>query len=52
MRHDERRALQLLARSPNGRTEALMLAHGFSPVMLGKLVLDDLARLDRTSRSS
>jgi hypothetical protein len=25
----ERRGLQLLARSPNGCTEALMMAHGF-----------------------
>jgi hypothetical protein len=26
---EQRRALQLLARSPNGCTEALILAHGF-----------------------
>jgi hypothetical protein len=40
---EQRRALQLLARSPNGCTEALMMAHGFPMDMLGKLVLDGLA---------
>jgi hypothetical protein len=40
---EQRRALQLLARSPNGCTEALMMAHGFESAMLGKLVLDGLA---------
>jgi hypothetical protein len=35
--------LQLLARSPTGCTETLMLAHGFSAEMLGRLVLDGLA---------
>jgi hypothetical protein len=39
----QRRALQLLARSPNGCTEALMLAHGFESAMLGDLVLNGLA---------
>jgi hypothetical protein len=37
---EQRRALRLLARSPNGCTEAIMLAHGFDLVMLGKLALD------------
>jgi hypothetical protein len=37
-------ALQLLVRSPNGCTEALMMAHGFEVAMLGKLVLDGLAK--------
>jgi hypothetical protein len=32
------RALQLLARYPNGCTEALMLAHGFTVVFLAWLV--------------
>jgi hypothetical protein len=40
---EQRRALQLLARSPNGCTEALMMAHGFDVSMLAKLVLDGLA---------
>jgi hypothetical protein len=33
----------LLARSPNGCTEALMMAHGFESAMLGQLVVDGLA---------
>jgi hypothetical protein len=40
---DHRRALQLLARSPNGCTEALLMAHGFEVATLGKLVLDGFA---------
>jgi hypothetical protein len=36
---EQRRALQLLARSPNGCTEALMMAHGFEVAMLSRLVL-------------
>ena len=40
---EQRRALQLLARSPNGCTEALMMAHGFESAMLGHLVVDGLA---------
>jgi hypothetical protein len=40
---EQRRALRLLARSPNGCTEALMLAHGFESAMLGDLVLNGLA---------
>jgi hypothetical protein len=43
---DQRRALRLLAGSPNGCTGALMLAHGFDGAMLGKLVLDGLARAE------
>jgi hypothetical protein len=39
---EQRRALQLLARSPTGCAEALMLAHGFSAEMLGHLMLDGL----------
>jgi hypothetical protein len=41
---EQRRALQLLARSPNGCTEAIMLAHGFELAMLEQLVLGDRAR--------
>jgi hypothetical protein len=37
---EQRRALQLLARSPNGSAEALMMAGGFEVALLGKLVLD------------
>jgi hypothetical protein len=40
---EQHRALQLLARSPNGCTEALMMAHGFESAMLGQLVVDGLA---------
>ena len=40
---EQRRALRLLARSPNGCTEALMMAYGFELAFLGKLVLDGLA---------
>ena len=37
------RALRLLAGSPLGCTEAIMLAHGFTVETLGSLVLDGLA---------
>jgi len=37
------RALRLLAGSPHGCTEAIMLAHGFTFEMLGRLVLGGLA---------
>jgi hypothetical protein len=40
---ERRRALQLLARSPTGCTETLMLAHGFSTEILGRLVIDGFA---------
>jgi hypothetical protein len=40
---ERQRALQLLARSPTGCTETLMLAHGFSAEMLGRLVIDGLS---------
>jgi ABC-type taurine transport system ATPase subunit len=40
---ERQRALQLLARSPTGCTETLMLAHGFNTEMLGRLVIDGLA---------
>jgi hypothetical protein len=38
------RALRLLAGSPNGATEAIMLAHGFKVETLGRLVVDGLAK--------
>jgi hypothetical protein len=43
---EPRRALRLLARSPNGCTEAIMLAHGFEVATIDKLVLDGLAKVE------
>jgi hypothetical protein len=43
MSRDKRRALRLLAAAPNGATEAIMLAHGFTVEMLGRLVMDEQA---------
>jgi hypothetical protein len=43
---EQRRALQLLARSPNGCAEALMMAHGFESAMLTDLLSHGLARAD------
>jgi hypothetical protein len=43
---EQRRALQLLARSPDGCTEAIMLAHGFESVMRDKLALDGLTKVE------
>ena len=40
---EQNRALRLLAGSPLGCTEAIMLAHGFTVETLGSLVLDGLA---------
>jgi hypothetical protein len=40
---DCRRALQVLAASPDGYTEAIMLAHGFKPSLLVDLIRDGLA---------
>jgi hypothetical protein len=37
------RALRLLAGSPHGCTEAIMLAHGFTDEILGRLVMNGLA---------
>jgi hypothetical protein len=44
--NEQRRALQLLARSPNGCTEALLLAHGFELAMLGKIAFDGFANVE------
>jgi len=43
---EEQRALELLARFPEGCTEALMLAHGFTIDMLGELGVGGLLRVD------
>jgi hypothetical protein len=40
---EQRRALRLLAGSPPGVTEAMMLAHGFTNEMLARLIIDGLA---------
>jgi hypothetical protein len=40
---EKRRALQLLARSPDGCTEALMMAYGFPIELLGDLVMAAVA---------
>lgn len=37
---EQRSALRLIARSPNGCTEALLMAHGFELAFLGNLVFD------------
>jgi hypothetical protein len=44
---EQRRALQMLAGSPLGATEAIMLAHGFTNAMLDALVRDGLATAER-----
>jgi hypothetical protein len=41
---DRRRALALLAGSPDGCTEAVMLAHGFKLDLLADLITAGLAR--------
>jgi hypothetical protein len=43
MNRDQRRALRLLASAPNGATEAIMQAHGFTVETLGGLVRDGRA---------
>jgi hypothetical protein len=47
---ERRRALELLSRSPTGCTETLMLAHGFSAEMLGRLVVDGFANVERGTK--
>ena len=42
-KRDHRRALELLADSANGCTEAIMLAHGFTPKVIANLVDAGLA---------
>ncbi len=46
LNRDRRRALRLLATAPNGATEAIMLAHGFSAEMLAVLVRDGLVAVE------
>jgi hypothetical protein len=43
---DRRRALELLAASPNGCTEALMLGNGFPVEMLVELIRTGLASVE------
>jgi hypothetical protein len=43
---EQRRAHRLLARSPYGRTEAILLAHGFELAMLAKLAFDGFANVE------
>jgi hypothetical protein len=43
--NEQRRALRTLAGSPNGCTEALMLAQGFQLATLGDLMLGGFAWL-------
>jgi hypothetical protein len=43
MRGERHRALRLLAAAPNGATEAIMLAHGFTNELLVDLVKNGLA---------
>ena len=44
---ERHRALRLLAGSPLGATEAIMLAHGFTNAMLDALVRDGLATAEQ-----
>jgi hypothetical protein len=44
---DQRRALRLLAAAPNGATEAIVLAHGFTISLLDDLVLRGLATAEK-----
>ena len=44
MRPDHLRALSILADCPEGCTEAVMLAHGFGPAVVAKLIQDGLLR--------
>jgi hypothetical protein len=43
---EQRRALRHLARSPNGCTEALLMAHGFELRMLDKLASEGLVKAE------
>jgi hypothetical protein len=49
---EQRRALRLLASIPNGCTETLMLARGFEPSMLRKLLRDGLAAAEPYNTSA
>jgi hypothetical protein len=43
---EQRRALRILARSPNGCTEAIMMARGFTLDLLATLVIERLAKAE------
>jgi hypothetical protein len=45
--NEQRRALRILSRHPDGCAEANMLAHGFKVDQIARLVLDGLARADQ-----
>jgi hypothetical protein len=47
LKRDQLRALRLLADAPNGATEAIMLAHGFTISLLDGLVLHGLATVEK-----
>jgi hypothetical protein len=49
---EQRRALRLLERSPEGRTEAVLLAHGFSIEVLRELVSSGNARAEAHTMTS
>jgi hypothetical protein len=50
--HDEREALRMLAGTPNGSTESILLTHGFAIGMLHDLVRNGLATAEtRTMRA-
>jgi hypothetical protein len=44
---ERRRALERLASSPSGITEAVLFAHGVTPHMLGRLLRNRLATIKR-----
>jgi hypothetical protein len=44
---EQRKALNLLARSPHGHTESTLLAHGFPTATLGALLRDGLIIAER-----
>jgi hypothetical protein len=47
LNRDQRRALRLLAATPNGATEAIMLAHGFKHALLDDLALRGMATAEQ-----
>jgi hypothetical protein len=47
LNRDQRWALRLLAAAPNGATEAIMLAHGFTVSLLDDLALRGLATTEK-----
>jgi hypothetical protein len=47
LNHDQRRALRLLADAPNGATATIMLARGFTILLLDDLVLRGLATAEK-----